>query len=298
MPVQSVDPSEALPLAQARIEQANEALFKANRALHDNPELCFQEYKAHDLLANFLEDQGFPVTRKAWGLDTCFESSFGSGGREVVICAEYDALPEIGHACGHNLIATSSLAAFLGAAHILSELKLPGRVRVLGTPAEEGAGGKLVLLEAGAFKSASAAVMSHAVAAGTLSDNQQVLGSAAFNLIASLKFRVEFHGRSAHAAGAPWEGVNALDAAVAAYNNVSMLRQHIRTDERIHGVFEEAGTVPNVIPDYTRMNWFIRSPTTQQGELLRKRVEACIEAGAKAANCTFNYIKYVHQGVE
>ncbi|KAJ6782205.1 hypothetical protein PWT90_03710 [Aphanocladium album] len=291
MSAQAVDPNKALNIVQARISQANAALRRANQALHDNPELCYEEYKAHDLLSAFLEDQGFSVTRKAWGLDTCFEASFGSGGREVVICAEYDALPEIGHACGHNLIATSSLAAFLGAAQILSEFKVPGRVRVLGTPAEEGAGGKIKLIDAGAFKGASASVMSHAVTAGTLSDDQAVVGSASFNLVASLKFRVEFRGKSAHAAGAPWDGLNALDAAVATYNNVSLLRQQVRTDERIHGVFEDGGTVPNVIPDYSRMNWYIRSTTTERGEKLRKRVEACVEAGALATNCTFDYIR-------
>jgi metal-dependent amidase/aminoacylase/carboxypeptidase family protein len=115
-------------------------------------------------------------------------------------------------------------------------------------------------------------------------------GLAALDLIASHKFRVEFRGKSAHAAGEPWNGTNALDAAVAAYNNVSMLRQQIRPEERVHGVVEVGGTVPNVIPDYTRMNWYVRAPTTEQGEKLQTRVHACIDAAAAATGCAHNYI--------
>ena len=286
-----VDNKETLAIAQACIKQADAALYQANQSLHANPELAYQEHKAHDNLCNFLEAQGYSVTRKAYGLETSFEASFGSGGREVVICAEYDALPAIGHACGHNLIATSSMAAFLGAAKALFELKAPGRVRILGTPAEEGGGGKIALIRAGAFSGASASIMSHPVTPDSLSTDTEVSGSAALNLVASIKFRVEFRGRSAHAAGEPWNGLNALDAAVAAYNNVSLLRQQIRPEERVHAVFEDGGTVPNVIPDYTRMNWYIRSPTIEQGEELRNRVEACIEAGASATGCSVGYIR-------
>lgn len=286
-----VDSKEALAIAQACIKRADASLYETNQLLHANPELAYEEHKAHDLLCNFLEAQGHSVTRKAYGLDTSFEASSGSGGREVVICAEYDALPAIGHACGHNLIATSSMAAFLAASEVLSELQTPGRVRILGTPAEEGGGGKIALIRAGAFGGASASIMSHPVTPNSLSTDTEVSGSAALNLVASVKLRAEFHGKSAHAAGEPWNGLNALDAAVAAYNNVSLLRQQIRPEERVHAVFEDGGTVPNVIPDYTRMNWYIRSPTIEQGEKLRNRVEACIEAGASATGCSVGYIR-------
>lgn len=281
--------SAAFPIIQATLEQADAALHDANQDLHKNPELCYEEHSAAENLSSFLEKQGFTVKRKAYDLETSFEASIGSGGREVIVCAEYDALPEIGHACGHNLIATSSLAAFIGAAQALQELNLPGRLRILGTPAEEGGGGKVQLIRAGAFKGASAAIMSHAVTAGGISDDASVLGSAAFDLVASIKFRVEFRGRSAHAAGEPWNGLNALDACIAAYNNVSLLRQQLHTDERVHTVIEDGGTVPNVIPDYTRMNWYLRSPTIERGHILRKRVEACIEAAGLATNCTIKY---------
>lgn len=281
-------------LASERIDHLDAALYRTNQAIHSNPELSYEEHFAHDTLSTLLEAEGFSVKRKAYGIETSFEAQWGTGGREVIFCAEYDALPGIGHGCGHNLIATSSMAAFLGAAHAIKELNMPGRVRILGTPAEEGGGGKVRLLRGGAFDDAAAALMAHAVTSHAITSSEPgtVSGCAAFDLIASMKFKVEFHGKPAHAAGEPWNGVNALDAAVAAYNNVSMLRQQIRPDERIHGVFEVGGTVPNIITDYARMNWYIRSPTVERGEELQCRVETCMEAGAKAAGCTINFIRY------
>ncbi|TDZ15337.1 Peptidase M20 domain-containing protein 2 [Colletotrichum orbiculare MAFF 240422] len=264
-----------------------------NRTLHANPETAYKEFFAHETITTYLEKQGFTVKRHTYGLDTSFEADMGSGGRQVVVCAEYDALPDIGHACGHNLIATSSMAAFLGAAEALRELGIPGRLRILGTPAEEGGGGKAKLIDAGAFDppgDIAAAVMAHPTAAHQGGSGDGSAGLAGFKLIASHKFRVEFRGRTAHAAGEPWKGLNALDAAVAAYSNVALLRQQIQPDERIHGVIEVGGTVPNVITDYTRMNWNVRSPTIDRADALLKRTKACLEAGAAATGCDFNYI--------
>ncbi|KAJ2976876.1 hypothetical protein NQ176_g4688 [Zarea fungicola] len=167
---------------------------------------------------------------------------------------------------------------------------IKGRIRILGTPAEEGGGGKAVLIRAGAFEprdDVAAAIMAHPLPkhmTGSFS------GLAAADLIATNMFRVEFRGRSAHAGGEPWSGTNALDAAVSAYNSISMLRQQIHPDERLHGIIESGGTVPNVIPDYTRMNWFARTPTTEQGNKLLARVHACIDAAATATGCSVNYI--------
>ena len=285
-----LDLDKARQLVNAKVDEASSELRGINQALHDKPELAYKEFFAHDTLADFLEKQGFTVKRKTYGLDTSFEATIGSGGRQVVVCAEYDALPNLGHACGHNLIATSSLGAFLGAAHAIKEMGIPGRLRILGTPAEEGGGGKAKLIRAGAFEprdDVAASIMAHPITRHGIGN---VPGLAALDLIASHKFRVEFRGKSAHAAGEPWNGTNALDAAVAAYNNISMLRQQIRPDERVHGVFEAGGTVPNVIPDYTRMNWYVRAPTTEQGEKLQTRVFACIDAAAAATGCTVNYI--------
>lgn len=285
--------SDAREIVRSTLNELNDALREINRSLHLHPETAYEENFAHRCLTHFLEARGFAVRRHAWGLDTAFEATFGTGGRQVVFCAEYDALPGIGHACGHNLIATSSLASFLAAARAISDLKLPGRLRILGTPAEEGGGGKVKLIEAGAFdppEDIAAAIMAHPTGTEQNGIGDVIDGLAGMKLIASYKMRVEFRGRSAHAGYEPWNGANALDAAVSAYNNVSMLRQQIRPDERVHGIIEAGGDAPNIIPSYTRMNWYIRSPTAERCNKLVARVKACIEAGATAAGCEFNYI--------
>ena len=277
------------------LDKLNPSIREVNRKIHDNPELGYKEYMAHDTLCDYLESQGFDVKRKAWGVDTAFDASIGSGGRQVIFCAEYDALPGIGHACGHNLIATSSLAAFVGAAAALKESNVPGRLRLLGTPAEEGGGGKIKLLNNGAFdppEDVAASIMAHPVGSGNgeTSPGENWDGVGGMTLLMSHKMQVEFIGNTAHAAAEPWSGINALDAAVAAYNNVSMLRQQLRLDERVHGVFERGGDAPNVIPDYTRQRWFIRAPTLKQAERLLERVKQCLDAGARATGCEIKYI--------
>ncbi|KAI2464651.1 hypothetical protein F4781DRAFT_436186 [Annulohypoxylon bovei var. microspora] len=281
-------------VVNSTIDGANQDLRKSiNQALHQHPETAYEEEFAHTTITKFLEDRGFNVKRSTYGLATSFEVEIetGSSGRLVVICAEYDALPQIGHACGHNLIATSSIAAFLGAAAALKQSGVPGRLRLLGTPAEEGGGGKAKLIDAGAFNDVSAAIMAHPIPENQISNGSGIwAGLAAMKMIASHKFRTEFRGKTAHAAGEPWNGVNALDAAVAAYSNIGLLRQQIKPDERIHSVIEVGGTVPNVIPDYTRMNWNVRSPTIAGANKLLSRVKANIEAAASATGCELNYI--------
>lgn len=291
-----------------KLNELDEELFGVNSTIHTNPELAYQEVTAHNTISNFLEKQGYQVKRGAYGLSTCFETSLEvqRDGQEeslpeIVFCAEYDALPEIGHACGHNLIATSSLAAFTAAAAALSELGIPGKIRLLGTPAEESGGGKDQLLSAGAFdppSSIAAAIMAHPMPMqhiNTSADDTKsgYTGLAGFKLIASQALRAEFQGRTAHAGGEPWMGRNALDAAVASYANVALLRQHIRPDDRIHGVFEDGGKAANIIPDYTRMSWLIRSPTADRRDVLTERVQSCFQAGAAAAGCEYTCTKYV-----
>ncbi|KAI8667525.1 Peptidase M20 domain-containing protein 2 [Fusarium sp. Ph1] len=282
---------QARLLINSRLDDLDSSLHhQINEAIHSHPETAYEEFFAHDTITKHLQDLGFQVTKHAYGLKTSFEASLGSGGRQVVFCAEYDALPGIGHGCGHNLIATAAVGAFLGAAHALATLKIPGRLRLLGTPAEENGCGKGKLIEAGAFdppEDVAAAIMAHAVPASLIDSDTGVAG---LRLISSHQFRVEFRGHAAHAGGEPWNGVNALDAAVAAYSNVSLLRQQIHPDERIHGVIEDGGTIPGVIPDYTRMHWNVRSPTMERGEKLLQRVKACLEAGAAATGCQINYI--------
>lgn len=292
----------ARELVCRRIDELSvELRDKINRVLHANPETAHKEFVAHDTLTGYLEQLGFGVTRRAHGLETSFEAGAGSWGRQVVVCCEYDALPRIGHACGHNLIATASVAAFVGAAHALAALGVPGRLRILGTPAEEGGGGKVVLIYNGAFDppaDVAAAIMAHplpqhvldTVVGPVAGSGSGCSGLAGFTLLASHKFRVEFRGTAAHTSGEPWSGTNALDAAVTAYSNASVLRQQIRPDERIHTIIEEGGVVANAILDYTSMSWVVRAPTVARSEALLARVKRCIEAAVMVTGCTHHLI--------
>ncbi|KAF2625502.1 metal-dependent amidase/aminoacylase/carboxypeptidase [Macroventuria anomochaeta] len=283
---------EARSIVTSTIDGADSELHKINKALHENPELGYEEHFAHQTITSYLSSLGFNVKKHAYGFDTSFEAEYGSGGRLVIICAEYDALPGIGHSCGHNLIATSSIATFTAAVEAMKKHNIEGRLRILGTPAEEGGGGKAKLIEAGAFpKDTAAAIMAHPMSAHQIFYKPGYYqGLAGLKLIASHKFKTEFRGKPAHAAGEPWNGVNALDAAVSAYANVGLLRQQMEPDERVHGVIEAGGTVPNVITDYTRMNWNVRSPTIERAAKLLARVKNCIEAAALASGCKLEYI--------
>ncbi|KAL2015727.1 hypothetical protein VTK56DRAFT_4898 [Thermocarpiscus australiensis] len=264
---------------QARLAE----ISSINQLIHANPELAYEEHEAHDAFVSSLRSLGFEVKPHAYGLETAFSAEAGSGGRLLIFNAEYDALPGIGHACGHNLIASSSLASFLGVAAALKASGLPGRVRLLGTPAEEGGGGKLKLIEAGAYKGAAACLMVHPGPGHKLSP--PVRGVARVRMLANVKVRVHFTGREAHAAIAPWDGVNALDAVCLSYNAISMLRQQIRPYERIHGVFRSAGDRPNVTPADCCVEYYVRSETRAQAEALWQRVLRCFEGAAVATGC-------------
>ncbi|KAL2162897.1 hypothetical protein VTH06DRAFT_6733 [Thermothelomyces fergusii] len=265
------------------IRQRNGEISTINRQIHANPELAYEEHKAHDLFVRTLESLDFQVTPNAYGLATAFSAEYSSGGRLVIFNAEYDALPGIGHACGHNLIASASFAAFLGTVAALRASGRPGRVRLLGTPAEEGGGGKLKLIEAGAYKGASACLMVHP---GPGHNIPAPFRGVAFGpMLANVKMRVHFTGREAHASIAPWDGVNALDAVCLSYNAISMLRQQIRPYERIHGVFRSAGDRPNVTPANCTVEYYCRSATKHGAEALWQRVQKCFEGAAIATGC-------------
>ncbi|MCB1014904.1 MAG: amidohydrolase, partial [Acidimicrobiales bacterium] len=195
-------------------------------------------------------------------------------GPNVAVLCEYDALPGVGHACGHNIIGTAGLGAGLAAAALADELG--GRVVVLGTPAEEGGGGKVLMADQGAFEGVDAAMMVHP-AGGDL---------MAMNAIAIQQVFVDYEGEAAHAAAYPHRGRNALDAAVLGYVNVAALRQHIRPNERVHGVFLDAGDKPNIVPKHASAHWYVRSASLRTLEPLKARVLACLQAGADAAGCT------------
>ncbi|MFM8856141.1 MAG: M20 family metallopeptidase [Actinomycetota bacterium] len=256
------------------VDRIAESLIDVSHRIHARPELNYQEHFAHELLTEILESSGFSVTRHAYGLETAFEATFGSSGAEVLILLEYDALPGIGHGCGHNIIAAAGLGAALSCSRFLSDI--PGRLRVLGTPAEEGGGGKIVMARNGAFDTGDAALMVHPADADLVS----------MTAIAVQTLDVTYEGIAAHAAAAPWAGRNALDAAVLGYMNIAALRQHIRPTERIHGVFTEAGEKANIVPRRAAANWYVRSDTLASLAPLKQRVSACLEGAAHACGCT------------
>jgi amidohydrolase len=254
---------------QEEVDRRADLLLEVSHRIHGHPELVFAETFAADLLASALGTEA-----GAYGLDTAFEVRVGSGvGPNVAVICEYDALPGIGHACGHNVIAAAGLGAGLAAAALAEEAG--GRLVVLGTPAEEGGGGKVLMGERGAFEGVDAALMVHPAGADLTEAD----------IIAIATWRVEYFGRGAHAAAAPHLGRNALDAMVLGYNAVAALRQHIAPTDRIHGVFPKAGEKPNIVPDHTVAEWYVRSATIESLQPLKARVLACLEAGAAAAGC-------------
>lgn len=269
--------ADALRRAADAVDRRSAELVQISHDIFDHPELCFEERFAHDRLCDVLEAEGLDVTRHAAGLDTAFVATAGTRGPVVAVLCEYDALPGIGHACGHNVIAAAGLGAGLAAASLADELG--GRVRVIGTPAEEGGGGKVFLLREGVFDDVSAAVMVHPA------DHDLPTMAA----IAVRQLSATYTGEASHAAAAPWDGRNALDAAVLGYVNVAALRQHIRPDERVHGIFTESGEQANVVPRRAAAWWYVRSPSTSGLDALGERVLACLRAGADAAGCTMQH---------
>ena len=259
--------------ACADIDHRSGELITASHEIHANPELNFKEIFAHDHLTRMIDNAGFPVTRSAYGLDTAFETKVGSSGLNVAVLCEYDALPSIGHACGHNIIAAAGLGAGLALASLADAAG--GRLTLMGTPAEEGGGGKIEMARAGAFNGVDAAMMVHPA------DRDL----ARMNAIAIQQAFVRYLGQAAHAAVSPHLGRNALDAAVLGYMNVAALRQHIRPTERVHGIFTKAGEKPNIVPHESEMDWYVRSDTIESLQPLKQRVSACLQAGASAADC-------------
>ena len=262
------------------VDRLADELEALSRQIHDHPELAYQEVKAAGWLADFLAKHGFKVERGVAGVETAFRGTIENGaGPTIAILCEYDALPQIGHACGHNVIATAGAGA--GAALAAVRDKLPaGRVQVIGTPAEEGGGGKVKLIQGGVFRDVDAAMMIHGFDRWIL--HQDLLGI--------VRVGFEFRGKAAHASADPWEGVNALDAVIQTFNNVSMLRQQIRPDARIHGIVTHGGAAPNIIPEMAACTFYVRAAKLDYMWELHKRVLACAEGAAKATGCTVTVI--------
>ena len=264
--------------ASLMIEKCRTELSELGDHIWRHPELGFKEHQAHQLLTDFLERKGFKVERSFGGLETAFRATFGSGRPNVCVISEYDALPEIGHACGHNLIAEAGVAAGLGLKAALECDGAPkGMVTVMGTPAEETTGGKLDLIKGGAFNEVDIAMMVHPSPSDIVSPI--LLGVSAWE--------VTFTGRASHAAAFPWEGVNALDAAVMAYNFISVLRQQMKPTWRVHGVaLNGGGTDPAIIPASTKLLYYVRAPLSDELTELERKVMGCFEAAAEATDCT------------
>lgn len=250
--------------------------------MYHNPEIAFEEHNTSARLVEFLRNNGFEVEYPSFDLETAFAARAGREGPEVVICAEYDALPEVGHACGHNIIATAALGAGVALADAAEELGF--RVRVQGTPAEEAYGGKVDLINNGAFEGAALSMMIHPAPADTVDPS----------FVGVAHIEVEFHGKESHAAFAPQLAINALDAAVQAYVNVSTLRQALYPTDKVHGVIDYGGGAPNVIPAFTSMSWYVRAGTKDRLTELYNKVVACFEGAATATGCTYVLKKRGH----
>src|SRR5438552_4264683 len=266
----------------AAVDRVADELESLSRRIHDNPELGYQEFKAAGWLTEFLAGQGFKVERGVGGVETAFRATIETGdGPTIAILCEYDALPQIGHAGGHEAIATAGVGAGAGLAAVRD--KLPkGRLHVIGTPAEEGGGGKVKLIQAGVFRDVDAAMMCHGF--------DQWAGH--MDLLGIVRVGFEFTGTAAHAAADPWEGVNALDAAIQTYNNVSMLRQQVRPDSRIHGIITHGGAAPNIIPEFAAATFYVRALNLDYMWEIHARVIACAEGAGRATGCTLKAVDY------
>jgi amidohydrolase len=263
---------DAKSAARERFESAREGLIALSHRIHAHPELGFEEEKSSTWLCESLADAGFSVDKGICDLPTAFRARAGSGPLHIGICAEYDSLPGIGHACGHNVIASSAVGAALAAAKVADDVGLT--ISVIGTPAEEvgNAGGKILLLERGGFQGIHASMMVHPAPFDMLRSK----------IIAASMFEVHYTGKESHASAFPELGVNAADALTVAQTALGLLRQHIRSTDRFHGIVTNGGAAPNVVPAHTSAKYIVRSETLAQLAELRPKVYRCFEAGALA----------------
>ncbi len=276
-PVQSAAPAarnSAKAAAQSAIEMASDELIRLSHHIWDHPELAFEEEVASAACIDVLADAGFAVTAGVADLPTAFVAEYGTGSLTVGICAEMDALPKIGHACGHNMIAAAGLGAGLGLAQLADDFDLT--VRVLGTPAEEGGGGKILMLERGVFDGVHAAMMMHPAPAE----------SDIFPTLASAACDYHFHGKPAHASLAPHVGINAADAITVAQVAIGLLRQHLRPGDQVHGIVIDGGEASNIVPAETTARYQVRAPELSALNELQARIGRCFEAGALATGAT------------
>ena len=271
---------ESKAAAQERITQSQDELVALSHRIHAHPELGFEEEQAAAWLTEALADTGFAVEAGICELPTAFRATAGTGPLHIVICAEYDSLPAIGHACGHNVIAAMALGAGIAAARVADDVGLT--VTVLGTPAEEvgDSGGKVLLLERGAFEGVHAAMMVH---------------PAPFDMpeppiIAATTFDVYYTGKEAHASAFPEMGVNAADALTIAQAGIGLLRQHLKPTDRVHGIVTKGGDPPNIVPAHTSARYMVRAQDVEGLGDVYAKVMRCFEAGALATGATLEVI--------
>ncbi len=265
--------------ATEAIDRRKDELIAMSLRIHETPEIAFQEHKCSAMLADLLAENGFQVERGVSDLPTAFRAEFGSGEPRIAFVAEYDALPGVGHGCGHNIIGTASCAAGIIVKELLADAG-GGTVLVMGTPAEEAAGGKVYMIDRGAFDGIDCAMMVHPGNRDT----------AIAYALACLELEVEFIGKPAHAAARPEAGLNALDAMVQAFVAIGLLRQQVRDSARIHGIITDGGQAVNVIPHHTQAKFLVRTEEDDyMDEVLKPKVLACFEGAATATGCELRH---------
>jgi amidohydrolase len=252
------------------VQALHPRLIDISHTIHDNPEILFEEHESMAKLTNELEEHGFEVERGVAGLDTAFVATYGSGEPVVGIIAEYDALPKIGHACGHNLIGTWAIGAGIALKRAMPDVQ--GTIKVIGSPAEEGGGGKVIMADAGIFNGLDAAMMMHP-------RDRTYLDRGS---LAVTPYTIEFFGKSAHASSTPELGINALDALLQVFASVNALRQAFKANTRIHGVITHGGEAANVIPDYTAAKFLVRANEQEYHEQLKQQFRNIVQAAALA----------------
>ncbi|MGI2335454.1 MAG: M20 family metallopeptidase [Dehalogenimonas sp.] len=260
------------------IDHQAKTLKDISLQIHANPELGFQEIQAADWLSEYLQANGFKIERPIADLKTAFKATYGTGKPVVAFIGEYDALPDVGHACGHNLIATASAGAAVAAKQLVDICG--GQVQFIGTPAEELFGGKIIMAQQGVFKALDAALMVHP---------ESGHNAATAQALACVTLYVEYFGKEAHAAAEPAEGVNALDAMVIAYSAVAALRQHMRPTARVHGIITNGGQAANVVPGHTAGSFLVRATDLEYLEILKDRVLDCFRSGAVATGAKLEH---------
>ena len=258
-------------------ESQRQQLIQLSLNIHDNPELGFKEEKASAWLASYLEDSGFHVERGIAGLATAFRATYGQGSPRIALLAEYDALPKIGHGCGHNIIAASAVGAAVASKSIIDQLG--GSIVVLGTPGEEIFGGKIDMVKAGTFEEIDVAMLVH----------PEVRNMPTEEALACSSLEVEFFGRPAHAAGQPHRGINALDAMILAFTSINSLRQHIRADARIHGIITDGGEAPNIVPAHSAAVFLVRALDDDYLAELKDKVLNCFTGASVASGARLEY---------